>query len=435
MKNHLIKLLFLIIFFILTNSLVASLDISHPLTIAELIDIALDNNPSTRQNWWTANRAASELGRSKSAYYPTVELDSNAKNGKDFKFINGPNTDYTVVGADLVLSMMLYDFGERNANVNAAKMALVAANWQVDWNMQKVIVQVLQNAYSTLNAQESYQAACSSLEDAEKVLHSAREVNRVGLVPISDVYTSQATLSRMNMDLSERRALLDIEKGKLAASLGLPANISLELATLDSIQSPPCQQTNELMDLALSQRGDLMEKRAKLREASYNKDKARAGYGPKVSMSGRGGTNHSFHDKTSGGQYEISLNLNIPLFKGFDTVYQNCIAYSNAKLAMEDLAQLQLDILLEVQKYSRSLQAAQEMLPYADENLKSSIQAYESVLHRYQAGKERITEVSNAQQQLAAARIRYSEVKMRWLVAVANLAYSTGTLTPLIKTP
>lgn len=435
MKNHFIKLLFLITFVVFNNSLVAAFDISRPLTISELIDIALENNPSTRQTWWTANRVAAELGRAKSAYYPTVELNANARNGEDFKFINGPNTNYTIVGANLILSMMLYDFGERSANVNAAKMALVAANWQVDWNIQKVIIMVLENAYSTLNAQETLRATYSSFEDAEKILHAAQELNRVGLTPISDVYTSQATFSQRKIDLSERKAQLDIEKGKLAASLGLPANTSLELATLDALQAPQYQQINELMDLALSQRSDLMTKQAKLRESSFDKDKARAAYGPKVSVSGRGGANHALRDKTSSGQYEISLNLTIPLFKGFDTVYQNCIAYSNMKLATEDLAQLQLDILLEVQKYSRTFEAAQEILPYADENLKNAIQAYESVLHRYQAGKERIAEVSNAQQQLAAARIRYSEIKMRWLVSIANLAYATGTLSSLIKMP
>lgn len=435
MRSHFIKLLLFIIFVVFTGSLVGSSDFQHPLTISELIGIALENNPSTRQTWWAANRAAAELGRAKSAYYPTVGLEANAKNGRDFKFINGPNTNYTIVGAELVLSMMLYDCGERSANVNAAKMALLAANWQVDWNIQKVIVKVLENAYSTLNAQEALSASCSSFEDAEKVLHTARELNRVGLTPISDVYTSQATFSQMKIDLSERRARLDIEKGKLAASLGLPANTSLELASLDALQAPEYQQTKELMDLALMQRGDLMAKQAKLRESFFNKSRARAAYGPKVSLSGSGGANHAFHDKTDSGQYQISLNLTIPLFKGFDTVYQNCVAYSNMKLAEEDLAQLQLDILLEVQKYSRSLEAGQEMLPYADESLKNSIQAYEGVLSRYQAGKEKITEVSNAQQQLAAARIRYSDIKMGWLVSIANLAYATGTLTSLIKTP
>lgn len=425
---------FIIIFIFLTNSLIAALDINHPLTIIELVDIALENHPSTRQNWWKANRAASELEITKSAYYPTVSLNSAVKHGKDFKFINGPDTNYTIVSTNLVLSMMLYDFGERSANVNAAKMSLLAANWQVDFHIQKVMVKVLENAYSTLHAQEIVQGAYCSLEDAEAVLNAARELNRTGLSPVSDVYTGQATLSQMKMNLSQQKALLDIARGKLAVSLGLAANISLELATLDAIEAPQNQQIEELIALALRQRGDLMAKQAKLSASSFNQSKARAGYGPKVTLSGSGGAHRALHDKMNAAKYEISLNVSIPIFKGFETVYKNRMAYADTQLAMEDLAELESEILLEVLTHSRSLESAKEMLPDVDEYLKNSMKAYESALSRYKAGKENITQLSHAQQQLASARVKYSDVKTRWLVSMANLAYATGTLTPYTKT-
>lgn len=407
----------------------------HPLILAELIDIALENHPSTKKVWWYANRAASSLGCAESAYYPKIGIEANAKHGRDFKFVNGPDTNYTIVGADLVLAMLLYDFGERNANVNSAKMALLSANWQTDWNIQKVMVKVLENAYSTLHAQEVLQAAISSFDDAEKLLSVAKELNRAGLSPISDVYTGQATYAQMKMELSQQKALLDIHKGKLAASLGLPANVPLELAAIDTLESPPMQQTEALMALACQQRADLMAKQARLAESAYNQDRAHAAYGPKLSVYGRGGSNHYFHDKTNSSQYQISLNLEIPLFNGFETVYNNRIAYADAQISMEELADLQLDIFLEVLTYNRTLAAAQEMLPDADENLKNALKAYEGVLARYQAGAERIAEVSNAQRQLAAARVRYSDIKTRWLVSMANLAYATGTLAPSMETP
>lgn len=427
--------LFLILFLASSTTVSAACDLDHPLTLSELIDIALENNPSTKKSWWYANRAAAALGAAKSTYYPQAAIEANAKNGRDYKFINGPDTSYTIAGADLVLSMLLYDFGERSANVDSAKMALLSANWQTDWNMQKVIVKVLENAYSTLHAQEVLQAALSSREDAEKVLNLAKELNRTGLSPISDVYTAQATLSQMKMDVSLEKALLDIQRGRLATTLGLSATTSIELAALDIVQSEQLQQTEELMALATQQRADLMAKQAQLCEAFFNKQRACAAYGPKVTLFGRGGYNHYFHDKSDGAQYQIFLNLEIPLFNGFETVYRNRMAYADMQLSSEELADLQLEIFLEVLTYNRSLEAALEMLPDAEENLKNSQKAYDGVLERYKAGTERITEVSNAQRQLAAARIRYSDVKTRWHVSLANLAYATGTLAPQMEIP
>jgi len=417
-----------------THSLQTS-TIDHPLTMGELIALALENNPSTRQTWWNAKRAAAALGVAKSAYQPRIDFESFVKNGRDFKFINGPDTSYTIVGADFILGMLLFDYGVRSANTDSAKMALLAANWQVDWNIKKVLVKVLENAYSTLHSQEILQAAYISLEDAERVLKAAKELNRTGLTPVSDVYTAQASFYQMKMEVSLQKALLDIQKGKLAASLGLPATQSIELATLDEIEWVHSPQTDALIALAMEQRSDLMAMQARLCESFANLKKAHAAYGPTVSLYGRGGANHAINDHANAAQYQLALTFEMPIYNGFETMYRNSMAFADTQISNEELAELQLNIALEVLTHSRSLEAAKEMLPDAEENLKSAVKAYESVLEKYKAGKERIAEISNAQRQLAAARVRYSDVKTRMLVSLANLAFATGTLAPYTESP
>src|SRR5271170_5713400 len=51
---------------------VATLDLTHPYTLAELIDIAEHNNPRTRIVWEQAKQKAGQLGIEKSAYYPVL---------------------------------------------------------------------------------------------------------------------------------------------------------------------------------------------------------------------------------------------------------------------------------------------------------------------------------------------------------------------------
>lgn len=413
---------------LLISSLQAVANPQHPMSISELVDIALENHPSTRQAWWNAKRAAAVLGSAKSAYYPNLDVHSFATHGRDYKFINGPNTSYTTVGADLILSMMLYDFGERCADIKSAKMSLLAANWQMDWNIQKVMIDVMENAYKMLHAQEVLCAARVSLADAEKTLNAALELNRAGLSPISDVYIARAAFAQAKVQFSLQKSMRDIQNGRLAASLGISPDIALELTSLANIQFSQIPETAALISLAHQQRSDLMAKQAKLSQANAIVAKARSAYSPRLSFAGRGGANHSIHDKANGMQYAITLNFDIPVFDGFETMYNNRIAFADEKISMEELAQLELDISLEVLTNSRLLEAAQEMLPNAEEDLKNSTKAYESVLERYQAGKERMTEVSNAQRQLAEARVRFSDIKTRWLLSIAKLAYATGTL-------
>lgn len=434
MLNKFISHTFLLAFFLLgAVSLHAVPDLDHPLTLSELIDIALENHPSTKQAWWNAKRAAAALGSAKSSYYPSIGLQANAMHGRDFKFINGPDTNYTILGTDVALSLILYDFGERSAATQAAKMSLLAANWQTEWSIQQVLVQVLENAYNTFHAREVYQAALISLRESEVVCDAARELNRAGLVPVTDVYTSQANLFHMKIEMARQKALLDIQMGKLAASLGLPPDTCLEIASIDQVPIPTQVEISALIDLAFKQRADLMAKQARLAETLVRQKQTSNSYGPKFVLGARGGTDHAIHDKAHGAHYEVSVNFEFPLFTGFDAMYQKRMAFADSKISMEELAELELDISVEVLTHSRTLEAAQEILPDADEYLKNSIKAYEGVLEKYKAGKERMTELSIAQQQLAEARVRYSDVKTRWLVSLAQLAYSTGTLAPYME--
>lgn len=417
----------LFIFLFISCSLFA-VECDHPLSLSECVDIALQNRPSTRQAWWNANRAAAALGSAKSAYYPKLDLDAFATNGRDFKFLNGPDTNYTIVGADLILSMMLYDFGETRASVKGAKMALRAANWQTDWVVQKVMVEVLDNAYSVVHAQEGIAAARFSLEDAERMLNLAEELHKAGLTPVSDLYVARAGYARMKMDLKEQQAALAIQKGKLAVSLGMDSDCDIQLMPIEKPQKLQTEMIADLLRLARCQRADLLAKRAELSEALANETKIRSSYSPKLSFLGKGGADHAVHNKANAMHYAVTLDLAIPLFTGFDAMYQKRMAYANTQVSREELAQLELDISLEVLTHSRLLEAFQEMMCDVEVELENSLKAYQGMLEIYRAGKERISAVSEAQRQLAAARVHYSDIQTRWLISSAKLAYATGTL-------
>lgn len=423
------KHLFLILFLLFqVSKLTAANDFSHPLVLSELVDIALQNNPQTKQAWWSAHRAASAVGSAKSNYYPKIGFTANAMNGRDFKFINGPDVSYTIVDADLTLSMILYDFGERAAGVQEAKMALLAADWKNNWTMQSVMLEVLENAYSTLHSQMTLEAALSSTKDAEQILKAAEELHRAGLSPITDVYSSRTTFAEMQMDIAEKKSSHRIQKAKLAASLGIDLETLFELAPITYLPSANEINTRALICLAQQQRADLMAKRAQLAGVRATQKKIKSLYRPKLSLSSRGGMEHAVDDNTQGGHYNVTLNLDIPLFTGFDRLYQNRMAYADSRLTGEELAELELSIALDVLTQSSLLEAAQEMMQNGDEYLKNAEMAYSGTLEKYKAGKEQITQVSNAQIQLADARVRYSEIKTRLLVSIANLAYSTGTI-------
>lgn len=376
---------------------------------------------------------AASVGMAESANYPQMGFGAYGSHGRQFKFINGPDVNYSNVGAEVTIAMMLCDFGRTKAAIHEAQYALLAANWQSDWAIQKVIVKVLENAYSALHAQEALAAYRETLSDAEKMLHVSNELNRSGLRAVTDVYTSQATLAQVRMEVSQQQALLDIQKAKLASSLGFPADTHLEIASLGAVEVVEPEQVCCLIACAKAQRADLMAQHQRLGETRERLKKSNAEYYPKLSFRGRGGADHYFHDRSGPAYYDITLNIDIPLFNGFETVYKNRYAYTEVESSEEELAQMELDIALEVLTHARNLEAVQEMLVYARENLDNALKAHQGVMEKYQAGKDGIAELSNALRQLAVARVRFSDMRTRYLVTLANLAYATGTLTPRME--
>lgn len=399
----------------------------HPWTLTELLDAALKNNPETQVAWWNAVRAAASLGSAKSAYYPNVDFNAGVSTGRAFKFTNGPDVNFTTVQAGIVFSFLIGDFGERAANVQAYQKALEAAGWQSNWSIQKVMADVLEKGYSTIAAQDSLKALYLSLEDGKKMLDAATHLNNAGLSPISDVYSSRAAFAQIKMEVAQQQAQLDIQSAKLATVLGFEVDIPIKLMPLDALLVPS-EKLSELIKIAKETRQDLMAQRARLGEAIARKNQAVAKFGPKLRLNGVGGTETAFHAKETGLNFKIDLNLDIPLFTGFDATYQKRMAYADVKISEQELLQLELDIALDVLTQSRLVESSREMLIFAKESLENAQSAYNATLEKYHAGTQRIAEVSIALRQIINARVRYAEVHSRYLTAIANLAFATGTL-------
>jgi outer membrane protein len=433
-------LIFLITLTIFTNKIEAATpspdtayDLSQPLAIPELLDIALRNNPSTKTAWWNARRAAAALGAAKSSYYPTILLHGDVVHGRDYKFINGQETTYTTAGTDLILSYLLIDFGERKATSDAARAALSAANWQTDWAIQTVLFEVLHNAYAYLNAQEQLISRNLSLKDTQDTLDAANDLLRVGLRTITDIYTLKATISDMEINIALQKAEADIAKGKLAASLGLDVNTVLVLIPLPNPRND--QSMKEGLDCLITRaqltRADMMAKRAQLQQKIALAEKTRKAYCPKLNLNADTGYRRYFDDKANGLDYNVGLNIDFPLFNGFETTYRNRYALSDVMATENELASLELDIALEVLTYHRWFEAAQEIIKLSQENLENSTQTFGGVLDKYKAGTQSIFDLVTSQRLLADARIRHGDAKTRWYRTLAQLAYATGTIMSL----
>lgn len=407
----------------------------NALSLADLINAALENNPETRNAWWKARQSAALYGKTKSACYPTITYNGNVTHGHTYKFINGPQATYTTSTLDLNLYYLLFDFGERKANIESARAALEAANWRTNWIFQKIISKVFMHAYEYWNAYGILQARERTLLDIQKNLEAAEQQYKTGLKSITDVYAVKTTYADMRMTIANQRANVDIAKGKLTTSIGLNADEKIEIMALDC--PIPLNfgegSLRELIDRAQSSRADIMSKRAEVWQRQAALRKVSKSAEPKISFSGKAGYQQYYDDKDHGYQYRASLNIDFPLFNGFDTIYQTRAAYADERAAAADYEQLELDISLEVLAALRKLEASQEAMSLSKENLQNAVLTYEGVLDKYKVGTQSIFDLNKAQQMLSDARIKDSEAKTQFYLAISQLALASGTLETLAE--
>ena len=124
-----------------------TIDPDHAYTLAELIDIAERNHPTTRAVWERARQAALAIGLVDGAYQPMLAASVNAGYERAvFPIPTFPpvinDSNFSAQTADIVpglqLSWLLYDFGRREAAENAARSGALAASASFNEQHQRV---------------------------------------------------------------------------------------------------------------------------------------------------------------------------------------------------------------------------------------------------------------------------------------------------------
>ncbi len=159
---------------------VIPLDTTHTYSLAELIDLAERNNPATRIAWERARQRAEELGIAKSSYYPLLAGQAVFADSRVIEPFPKPlaprgyvMVEAPVVVPEVTLDYLIFDFGKREARVDAATAAKLAAGANFIQANQTVAFRVASAYYQLLTQQERLAAAEATLKTAQTTADAA----------------------------------------------------------------------------------------------------------------------------------------------------------------------------------------------------------------------------------------------------------------------
>jgi outer membrane protein TolC len=197
----------------------------------------------------------------------------------------------------------------------------------------------------------------------------------------------------------------------------------------------PEESVDELIDLALSQRPDLVIKLANLRAKQAEVRAARADFYPKVAVGGNVGDatlNTSFGDSPYvGGQHTIygaDVSVELPIFDGFERVKKLRIAQSELRAAESELAEARDSAVREVWKAYTDFRTALREEDAAAKLLDAAENAYAAEIESYKNGLSTYPEVVNAERDVTSARSVGHNTRASIFTSAAALALSIGEL-------
>ncbi len=400
-----------------------------PLTLPELTEFALRNNPRTRQAWLAARAAAAGVGIEQADLLPQISGIVSLTRIQPISGTTGAVSPWqTRYGPSISLSYVLFDFGLRDNQIESAEYRLLATNLTQNRVLQDVVFQVEQAYYQLLGFEALVRTNQLSLDNNRTALEAVQKRRESGLATIADVYRVETQVAQAQLNLTRSQGDFEKAKGQLAASVGLPVNESLRVQTLN--EQPQIREMTEAMSTLLERakvnRPDLVAAEAQVRAARANANAtAKAGL-PSVEIAGNAGQTRFTDDRPNATNYNLSLNLRIPLFSGFRDTYSVRQAEAQAGLAEAARDSLYRQTELDVWQAYYDLRTAASTIGSTEAQVKSAEQTAQATLARYQAGFGSILDLITAQQDESSARVQRIQSYLGWFTALARLNFSVG---------
>ena len=404
-----------------------------PLTLPELTELALRNNPRARQAWFAARAAAANVGFVQGDDLPQITASVGFNRAHPVSGTTGLISPWiNRYGPAISLSYVLFDFGLGDDQSEAAEYRLLAANLAHNRVLQDVIFQVEQAYYNLIGIEALVRINEQSLKNIETALDAARRRRESGLATAADVYRTETQVAQAQLTLTRSRGEFEKARGQLATVVGLPLTSSLRIQTLSS--PPQTQQVvksvADYLEKVKSQRPDVIAAEAQARAARASASAvSKAGY-PTIEVTGSYA--RSFYEvngppeRPPNSPLAIGINLRVPIFTGFRQTYAARQAQAVADQADASRDQLYRQSQLEVWQAYYDLQTVTSGIGSTEAQVKFAEQTAQATLARYQAGFGTILDLITAQQDETNARTQRIQSYLDWYTVLARLNLALG---------
>jgi outer membrane protein len=431
---------------------VAHLDKSHSYTLAELIDLAQSHNPSTRVAWENARDAALATGIARAAYLPSVSASvvGAYQTRNNSVTVQGTETsgDESLRGVISAVSVqwLLFDFGERDANVSAAEQVSVIANIGFTAAHQQLIYKVALAYYTNAAAQARVATAEKALRNAREVQDAAESRYAHGVGTIVEVAQARQGTAQAELAQVQARGQAQDSYVTLLAAMGISPLTQIKVADLGQrkLSAALTEPIDGIVAEALARRPDVLSLYAAHEASLARLRAAQAEFMPKVFLSatgsyaanrldvstlpGLGQTPPTINIPGTHFGATVLLGLTVPIYDGGLRRALEGQARADAAKTDARLEQIRDEATREIVSAANRAHTSLSALDAADALVSAAQITFDAALDAYRDGVGSITDTTRAETALLEAQNASTDAYSAALSSAATLALAAGTL-------
>ncbi len=403
-----------------------------PLSLSQVVDFSLKNNPATAMSWASILGAIAELGEARKEYWPKAKVSSNIQRQRQASpfSIQAKASQWLTLGVtDGHFEYTLWDFGARFAKSETALQALYAMSYSYNQDLQNTIQLVTNNYYSYLYQKAAYCDRARDVEDAALLLQAAEKKLHLGIANVTDLVQAKTVFSGAQVSYITQKDFKENALATLASNMGMAANLKFE--TQDFPQNLPGREfllsSDEFIEIALNNRPEIVQYKAEVLSKKAALQHSRLDPLPKI----KGDLDlqyQAFNGFRNSFNLAALFKVEMPIFEGF--YFRNKIRQAKAdlKIAEANFKQQQNMVLQEVTLYYQNYKNAVDKIEYTQDYLDAAAEEFQVTLANYKAGTGDILDVSQAWTSLSDARTKFTRSVKELFTSLTNLAYATGSL-------
>ena len=413
----------------------AQTDLTQALGLAQVIDLALCNNPQIKQAWAAIKIQAGAVGEARSAYLPTANATYSPRQQTQVNYPQSLYNANSITNGKMSyanLTWRLFDFGGRAANRASANYLLEGALAAHDASLQKAMAGTIQNYFDVLTAKANLKAKGQAVQYAKWSWEATLRRENKGVSAKSDTLQAQTALAKAQLASSRADGEYRKAHAALIFSMGLPTGSKVFLEELNAeLQPGSIKDLNAWLEAAEQGHPAIKAAKAQWESAKEKITATRAAGLPTVDFVGnfyQNGYPNQGIQPTNSNTTTVGITLNIPIFEGFATTYKIRGQEAQAEKSQADLEDTTHQILTEIVKSHADAISSLANLESSQKLLEAANSALESSERRYDKGIADILELLTTQAALAEAQQERIRCIAEWRSARLRLLANAGVL-------